>query len=54
MKRLANGSFKAVVKLAPGRYRYRFLLDGERWENDWEAEGYVRNPFGTDDAVVEV
>ena len=54
MKRAANGSFRLVVKLEPGQYRYRYLLDGVRWENDWEAEAYVDNPFGSEDALVEV
>lgn len=54
MKRLAKGNFKVTVKLEPGTYRYRYLLDGERWENDWEAESYQGNAFGTEDSVVEV
>jgi hypothetical protein len=29
-------------------------LDGERWENDREADGYAPNDFGTDDSIVEV
>lgn len=47
-------SFEVTVPLAPGRYRYRFLLDGERWENDWQADDYVPNEFGTDDSVRHV
>jgi hypothetical protein len=45
--------FTAVVALEPGRsYRYRYLLDGSRWENDWDADAYVPNEFGTDDSLV--
>jgi 1,4-alpha-glucan branching enzyme len=41
--------------LALGRsYRYRFLLDGERWENDWAADAYVPNEFGGDDSVIDL
>ena len=41
--------------LALGRsYRYRFLLDGERWENDWAADAYVPNEFGGDDSVLDL
>jgi hypothetical protein len=29
------------------------LLDGERWENDWAADGYAPNNFGTEDSVVK-
>jgi hypothetical protein len=45
--------FTIVIELEQGRaYRYRYLLDGVRWENDWDAEAYVPNPHGTDDSVV--
>jgi 1,4-alpha-glucan branching enzyme len=55
MKKRKDGSFGATVSLVPGTtYRYRFLLDGMRWENDWAAEGYVRNEFGTEDSVITV
>ena len=55
MKLRKDGTLSATVSLAPGReYRYRFLVDGKRWENDWEADGYVGNVFGTEDSVVQV
>lgn len=48
-------SFVTEVAVVPGRaYRYRFLLDGERWENDWAADRYVPNEFGGDDSVIDV
>lgn len=44
--------FTAVVPLETGRaFRYRYLLDGVRWENDWDADGYLPNDFGSDDSV---
>ena len=47
--------FTAVIPLAPGRvYRFRYLLDGERWLNDWAADAYVPNEFGGDDSVVDL
>jgi 1,4-alpha-glucan branching enzyme len=47
--------FVATVRLPVGRsYRYRFLVDGERWENDWHADAYVPNNFGGHDCVVRV
>jgi 1,4-alpha-glucan branching enzyme len=50
-----GGRFSVTVSLPAGRsYRYRFLLDGDRWENDWAADAYVRNEFGGDDSVVQV
>ena len=55
MTRRKNGSFSRTMSLEPGRsYCFRYLLDGERWENDDGADGYVPNPFGSEDSVVEV
>jgi 1,4-alpha-glucan branching enzyme len=53
MKRKRDGSFNAAVSLEQGKeYRFRYLLDNTRWENDWDADSYVSNPFGTEDSVV--
>ncbi|HET6447354.1 MAG TPA: isoamylase early set domain-containing protein [candidate division Zixibacteria bacterium] len=55
MKKLKDGSYSATVTLDAGRsYRFRYMLDGERWENDWEADEYWPNDFGSDDSVVKV
>ena len=55
MKRGKDGSFSLTISLKPGRqYRYRFLLDGERWENDWAAEDYAPNTLGSEDSVVNI
>ena len=44
-----------TVDLNAGRaYRFRYLLDGKRWYNDWAADAYVRNDFGGDDSVVDL
>ncbi len=43
------------ISLIPGRaYRFRYLLDGERWENDWAADCYVSNEYGGDDSVIDL
>jgi 1,4-alpha-glucan branching enzyme len=55
MKRRKDGSFSVTISLKPDqKYRFRYLLDGERWENDWAADDYVPNDFGTQDSVVSV
>ena len=55
LKRRRDGSFSLSVSLKPGReYRFRYLVDGERWENDWDADKYVPNEFGTEDSVIVV
>ena len=33
-----DGTSSTVVALVAGRSRY--LLDGDRWENDWNADSY--------------
>jgi Glycogen recognition site of AMP-activated protein kinase len=38
MERTPNG-FERSLELRGGRrYRFRYLLDGQRWENDWAAD----------------
>ena len=55
MSEADGGGFCAVVELERGRsYRFRYHLDGERWENDWAADGYVGNEYGGDDSVVDL
>ena len=55
MKQLKDGSFSVTTSLTAGQsYRFRYWLDGERWENDWQADAYKPNEFGTDDSVVKV
>ncbi len=55
MKRLKLGDFKLTLELPCNReYRFRYLVDGNRWENDWCADKYIPNPYGCDDSVVVV
>ncbi len=55
MKKLKSGDFKATLKLGcNAAYRFRYVIDGTRWENDWCADRYVPNSFGSDDSLVIV
>ena len=55
MRRKNEGGFTVKVTLPAGNsYRFRYLLDGGRWENDWAADAYAPNPFGTEDSIVNV
>jgi 1,4-alpha-glucan branching enzyme len=55
MKKLRNGDFKVTLNLPREReYRFRYLIDGSRWENDWNADKYVPNQHGCDDSLVIV
>jgi 1,4-alpha-glucan branching enzyme len=54
MQRRRDGSYRFSVSLTPGReYRFRYLLDGQRWENDTHADGAVPNGFGSEDSILK-
>ncbi len=55
LQRGSDGAWQVTLPLEPGRsYRYRYLLDGERWENAWQADWYEPNGFGSTNSVVIV
>jgi 1,4-alpha-glucan branching enzyme len=55
LRRRKDGRFSTTLTLETGsEYRFRYLLDGERWENDWEADAYLPNEFGSEDSVVKL
>jgi 1,4-alpha-glucan branching enzyme len=42
-----DGSFSLVAEIPTGSvYQFRYVLDGNVWANDSEADGYVNVPFG--------
>jgi 1,4-alpha-glucan branching enzyme len=54
-RKRADTDWKVTIELAAGRrYRFRYLVDGETWLNDWHADGYAENPHGSDDSVVDL
>jgi 1,4-alpha-glucan branching enzyme len=55
MSHRRDGRFSTTISLQAGEtYRFRYLLDGERWENDWGADGYMPNPFGGEDSLLKL
>lgn len=55
MKKRSTGVHSVTVSLPAKRiYRFRYLLDGKKWENDWEADSYAPNAYGSEDSVVKV
>jgi hypothetical protein len=53
MKRDEAGHWETTLQLAPGRYQYKFIVDGE-WIPDPLAHENVWNRHGTLNSVVEV
>jgi 1,4-alpha-glucan branching enzyme len=53
MGRSKDGGFRTTVELAPGReYLFRYLVNGQHWLNDPQADGYVPSGLGEDNCVV--
>lgn len=48
-----TGRWKASISLAPGRYEYRFFVDGQ-WCNDQRPVYLVENSFGSQNCLIEV
>ena len=53
MKRHEGGHWEITVALAPGRYEYKFVVDGQ-WIPDPLADEHVWNHHGTLNSVIEV
>jgi 1,4-alpha-glucan branching enzyme len=45
--------FKTKVRLPKnGIFHFRYLLNNTEWENDYKADQYLPNEFGTENSVV--
>jgi 1,4-alpha-glucan branching enzyme len=53
LKKDRKGNWKTIISLAPGRYEYRFLVDGA-WHDDPQCPERVANSYGSLNCVVEV
>lgn len=51
MKRNSEGRWKKMLMLVPGRYEYRFLVDGN-WQNDPHNEQTCPNCFGSNNSYL--
>jgi 1,4-alpha-glucan branching enzyme len=48
-----DGRWTKELHLLPGRYEYRFVVDGV-WTDDPTANEFVPNPYGSRNAIVSV
>ncbi|MBI4115489.1 MAG: isoamylase early set domain-containing protein [Candidatus Omnitrophica bacterium] len=53
MKKDRKGKWQITLQLAPGRYEYRYFVDGV-WECDPDPKECVPNPFGSWNCVINV
>jgi 1,4-alpha-glucan branching enzyme len=55
MKKLKSGDYTITLELEPGReYQFRYLINETKWENDWNADKYVKSPYGDSDNSVVI
>lgn len=55
MKKLKDNSFSVTLSLQAGNsYQFRYVLDGNIWVNDVEADKYVPNEYGEENSVITV
>lgn len=51
----SDANWKTSLELDVGkRYRFRYLVDGEEWLNDWHADDHTENPYGSYDSIVDL
>jgi hypothetical protein len=49
----SSGKWRISLVLPKGReYQFRYLVNGQDWHNEWHADEYVSNRFGTDNSVI--
>jgi hypothetical protein len=49
-----KGTWTITLPLKPGRYEYKYLVDGEKWVPDVGNPKRVKDGFGAFNSVVEV
>ena len=55
LTRAADGSWSVTLTLESGRkYEYRYYADGQVWHNDWSADAYTPNTFGSENSIVDL
>ncbi|MDV7102934.1 isoamylase early set domain-containing protein [Vibrio sp. TH_r3] len=48
-----NKVYSLKLRLPKGQtFQFRYLIDGETWENDHAADDYVSNEFGSDNSLI--
>jgi hypothetical protein len=53
LSRLGDGKWEKKLTLTPGRYKYKFLIDGQ-WVMDSQNNEREQNSFGTFDSVINL
>ena len=51
----SDANWRVTLELEGGRrYKFRYLVDGREWLNDWHADDHADNPYGSYDSVLDL
>lgn len=51
LERTSDERWEIRLDLSPGRYEYKFLVDGQ-WQKDPDCTDFASNPFGDENCVL--
>jgi hypothetical protein len=50
-----KGGYKVTVELEPAeQYQFRYLANGTKWFNAWNADAYKPNEMGDDNCILKL
>ncbi len=53
MNKLKSGDFSQTLELESGKeYQFRYLINGEIWVNEPEADGMASNEFNSENSII--
>ncbi len=52
LQEIGGGLWQIVLPLKPGRYEYKFVIDGTVWQEDPYSPGYVPDPYEGRNSVI--
>lgn len=53
--KLKGGTYTATVTLkSSSDYKFKYYIDGAKWENDDSADAFVANEYGTEDSLLKI
>jgi len=53
LQKASNGTWEVNIDLNPGKYEYRFIVDGE-WKNDPDCMSFTSNSFGSENCILKL
>ncbi|MFA4991711.1 MAG: isoamylase early set domain-containing protein [Candidatus Omnitrophota bacterium] len=53
LKKSKNGTWTRDLNLKPGRYEYKFVVDGQ-WQKDPFNSLFAKNTYGTENSVIQI